>query len=655
MLGRFGSEYSHFLTDSQCPISLAYAGTGNALSSIANRTSYFFDLNGPSQAIETACCSSLYAIDQAVKDLKYGVCEAAIAGGANFICHANAFYMYQSMDYLAKDWRCKAFADGGDGWSKGELFAAVFLKKYNQALQDKDHIYGVIKSSGTNHGGKSYFYVQPNSPKHIELITEVYKKANVDPRQVVHVEAHGTGTEMGDALEFNVISKALKQLAKEQGITLPTNYCGLGSIKSNIGHTEAGSGIAGLIKSVLLLYDKTIPPTLHIEKVNKNIRLKKSPLFLVTKQHPLSEIKNQEKIKPRYASVHSFNFSGSTAHTLIEEYIAQNEEDTPLNISRYPICLSAKSPNALYSYCEEFVRFLELNSNLMHQPDRIVYTTNISKTFFDYRLAVTVSSLDDLIKKLKIVLKHFNTEKMNQLDGIQYAHIEKKSARKINYPVLEDQTIDQLVEAWITQDKFDWSVVFNAYSIQKVSLPSYPFEHNISYFPRIDSPTTNAETITDYKDSKIAFDLRAPNASEKKKVAIVAPRVSTDSNSIKDDVQNIIATILSVSPSEIDLNNSVSEYSFNSLSIAALSNSVNEMFSIDTKPPDFFECSTINEIIDFIGEMTQVGTNEKKPLNSATVEAGLNDPLSPEALYNKFLNYEISASELLNEMQEDAP
>ncbi|NKB24234.1 MAG: SDR family NAD(P)-dependent oxidoreductase [Kiritimatiellae bacterium] len=650
-VGAVGSEYSYFLTDAKSAVSLAYVGTGNALSSIANRTSYFFDLNGPSQAIETACCSSLYAIDQAVKDLQYGVCEAAIAGGVNFICHANAFYMYQSMDYLAKDWRCKAFADGGDGWSKGELFAAIFLKKYDQAVKDKDHIYGVIKSSGTNHGGKSYFYVQPNSPKHVELITEVYKRAEVDPRQVVHVEAHGTGTEMGDALEFNVIAKALKQLAKEQGITLPTNYCGLGSIKSNIGHTEAGSGIAGLIKSVMLLYDKTIPPTLHIEKVNKNIRLEKSPLFLVNKQHPFPILENQEKNQVRYASVHSFNFSGSTAHALLEEHIPRDEEDTPLKISHYPICLSAKSPKSLYAYCEVFIHFLESNSKLANQLERIVYTTNSSKSFLEYRLSIKISSFDDLIERLKAILKDFDTDSIHGIADVKYGRTKKRSSSKIQYPPLEDQTIDSLVELWITQEEFDWSVVLKPFSIQKISLPLYSFEHDISYFPQVNASVIKKEISADEEGPTVEVDLQNSQSAEEEKVEKNDPKIPVDSSSIKDEMQNMIAAILSVSPTEIDVNNSVSEYSFNSMTIAALSDSVNERFSVDTKPPDFFEFSTINEIIHCIEEMTQEKDRQANDFGRSAIQADPQQQSFSEALYGKFLNNEINASELLNELE----
>ena len=679
-VGAIVNEYATFLKDSQSPISLFHAGTGNSLAGIANRTSYFFNLRGPSQAIDTACCSSLYAIDRAVKDIQHGECEAAIAGGVNFICSASGFHMYSAMDYLAKDWRCKTFADGGDGWSKGELFAAIFIKKYDHAMRDKDHIYGIIKSTGTNHGGKGYFYTQPNSNAHVELIKQVYRKAGVDPRTVAHVEAHGSGTEMGDALEFNSFSRALKELAKEKGVTLSEHHCGVGSIKSNIGHTEAAAGIAGFIKTTMLLSDKIIPPSLHIETINKNIRLKKSPLFLARNQHTLPEPESQNGAA-RYASVHSFNFSGATAHAVLAEHIPKDDHDDSLKISSYPICLSAKSSKALYSYCKELSDFLKSAPTLIHQFERIVYTINLSKSFLNHRLALKVTSFADLLTKLKDISNGFAENGFLTSEGIVYNSIDRKSSKNIQYPFLQDQTVDHLVELWTTNSKFDWSIVLKSYGIQKISLPTYPFENDTSYFPKVtkalmpkksvfgQGKNTKENSIKSLIPSKedTSFGIQELSVPEEPITETFDSTLSL--NIIEDQVRRILGKILSMPHVEIDLGSAVSEYSFDSLKIVSFSETINKRFFISTTPLDFFEFNTLNEVVTFIQasitdnrlspgmdtggkEKNETENNSTDPSSSDRVQASSQEH-SLEHVYNRFLNDEISASDLLDELQED--
>jgi rhizoxin synthesis polyketide synthase RhiC len=575
-VGAIVNDYAGYLQDIGYPVSMFHEGTGSSLAGIANRLSYFLNLTGPSQAIDTACCSSLYAVDRAVTDLSSGRCETAVAGGVSFACTPGGYQMYAAMNYLAKDWRCKAFAEGGDGWSKAEIFAAVFLKRYDDAIRDKDPIYAVIRATGVNHGGKGYFYTQPNSARHVDLIREVYRKGRVDPRSIIHMEAHGSGTEMGDALEFNSLSRALREFAQENQVSLSPNQCGLGSIKSNFGHAEAGSGIAGLIKTVLMLHHQVIPPTLHIKNLNKHIRLQQSPLYVAQQAKPFLDTQARRLRMPRCGGVHSFNFSGAAAHVLVAEHLAEPEPGS-LGLTRFPLCLSAKTPQTLATYCRDIAQFVKVGPQDEQWLERLIYTINRSKSYFAYRLGFIVNSVDELVAKLGTV----SSTDINDV-SMRKATV---SQRRLPYPALVDETVDVLMERWLTEADFDWTVVMAPFRLTGLHLPSYPFEHSRSYFPEAGAPT--------------AFETTGQPVSESHQTGaqLSAP---TQTGSIEERLITILSQILTVAPETIDLDRGVGDYGFDSLRIASLSEALNTSFGLQTTPPDLFEFATPRQMVEFI-------------------------------------------------------
>ncbi len=589
--GAIVNDYGAYLADSGYPVSMLHEGTGASLAGIANRVSYFLNLTGPSQAVDTACCSSLYAIDRAVNDILGGQCEAALAGGVSFVCTPSGYQMYSAMNLMSKDWRCKAFAGGGDGWSKAEIFAAVFLKPVEDAVRDNDPVYAVIKATGTNHGGKGYFYTQPNGARHVELIRDVYLRAGVSPRSIVHVEAHGSGTEMGDALEFNSISKALTEVARETGESLPPGSCGVGSIKSNIGHAEAGAGVAGFIKTVMLLHEGRIPPTIHLGTVNKHINLKNSPLYLVRAERPVSEGNAGASRPPSCAGVHSFNFSGATAHALVAEHFTA-ADGASLGLTRYPVCLSAKSPEALTAYGLEIASFLKSQAPSKGLLDRVVRTINLSKSQFECRRGILAGSIPELIAKLESPPPAGGPNDL-------YSWVQKGAAKKTEYPVLSDENAGLLMERWLREPGFDWAKVLRDFPGQRLHLPTYPFEHQRSYFPRAGA-------------ARAVPAARTPNPAPP-----VVPRKSAPSKrSIEDRLTNILADLLSIPPASVDLDLAVNEFGFDSLKIIKLSEALNASFGLATTPPDLFEFSTPREMAGFITD-----SNPAEPRPAAATPA----------------------------------
>ena len=219
-----------------------------------NRLSFLLDLHEPSQVIDTDCSSSLVALHRAVLSIQHEDCEMAIAGGANLLISPDMHIMYSKVGMICEDGRCKTFSGRANGYVRADGVGAVLLKRLKRAEQDGDTILAVIRGSAENHGGMSTSLTAPNPKAQASLIVEAHRKAGSDPRSIGYIECHGTGTALGDPIEINGLKMAFAQLHQDAGLAPPEQaYCGLGSVKSNIGHAETAAGIAGVIKTLLPL------------------------------------------------------------------------------------------------------------------------------------------------------------------------------------------------------------------------------------------------------------------------------------------------------------------------------------------------------------------------------------------------------------------
>ncbi|WP_345027157.1 beta-ketoacyl synthase N-terminal-like domain-containing protein, partial [Flavivirga jejuensis] len=286
--------------------------------SIANRVSYLLNLKGPSIPIDTMCSSSLTAIHESCQHLLRGECEMAIAGGVNLYLHPSSYVALSSKHMLSIDGKCKSFGKGGNGFVPGEGVGSVLLKPLSKAIEDNDKIYGVIKGTSINHGGKTNGYTVPNPKSQGDLIYRVMDKASVNARSISYIEAHGTGTDLGDPIEVRGLNSAFRKDTQDK------QFCFLGSAKSNIGHLEAAAGIAGLTKVLLQMENKKIVPSLHSSELNGNINFKESPFMvpqkLINWERPLVRTDGELKELLRTAGISSFGAGGSNAHVIIEEY-----------------------------------------------------------------------------------------------------------------------------------------------------------------------------------------------------------------------------------------------------------------------------------------------------------------------------------------------
>ncbi len=326
-IGTGSSGYDSLLEKAHQPIE-GYSSTGTVPSVGPNRMSYFLDIHGPSEPIETACSSSLVAIHRAVTAMQVGDCEEALVGGVNTIVSPEMHISFNKAGMLAEDGRCKTFSKYANGYVRGEGVGILFLKKLKAAESAGDHIYGIIRGSAENHGGRATSLTAPNPKAQADLLIAAYKQAGVDPRAVSYIEAHGTGTELGDPVEVNGLKAAFAELYRLTGDSLVKSaHCGLGSVKSNIGHLELASGVAGVIKVLLQMKHKTLVKSLHAEEQNPYIDLNGTPFYIVRENkawYPLKDI--QGKLLPRMAGVSSFGFGGVNSHVVIEEYISKEDK-----------------------------------------------------------------------------------------------------------------------------------------------------------------------------------------------------------------------------------------------------------------------------------------------------------------------------------------
>ncbi|MEB3341934.1 SDR family NAD(P)-dependent oxidoreductase [Okeania sp.] len=377
-----------------------HSGTGTWTCMIPNRISSFFNLHGPSIPIDTACSSSLVAVHYALKSLKESECEMALVGGISVLFTSTTYIQMSQLGMLSPTGQCRTFSSDADGYVRGEGAGVVLLKPLTKAMEDGDRIYGVIKGSAINHGGKARTITSPNVYSQAQVIRSAYTNANVSPNTVSYMESHGTGTPLGDPIEVNALKRAYRQLYQQYGVEKTDNsYCGIGAVKSNIGHLEGAAGIAGLIKVLLAMKYKKLPKIVNFKELNPRISLKGTPFYLIEETQEWERLKNEsgEDI-PRRAGLSSFGIGGVNAHIVLEES-PEVERVGNIEGSVNILSLSAKTETALADLVNSYENYLEAENN--DELADICYTANIGRNDFSHRLAFITSGKPDLLEKIK--------------------------------------------------------------------------------------------------------------------------------------------------------------------------------------------------------------------------------------------------------------
>ncbi|MGW2157707.1 SDR family NAD(P)-dependent oxidoreductase [Nonomuraea sp. NPDC001699] len=458
-----------------------YAGAHSAYWSIANRVSYFFDLRGPSLAVDSACSSSLTALQLACESLRRGECAQAIAGGVNLILHPAHFVALCSLNMLAADGACKVFDEAADGFVPGEGVGAVLLKPLADAEADGDRIYGVIKGAFANAGGKTAGYTVPNPSAQADLVSEAVRRAGLDPRTISYVEAHGTGTALGDPIEIASLTRAFTSHA-------PRNEAGsgdgdgvdrlVGSVKANIGHLEGAAGIAGLTKVLLQFQHGKVAPCANLETPNSKIDFSASPFRppdrLTDWRRPVLD----GETFPRRAGVSSFGAGGANVHVVLEEYVpTAGTPSEPADAAEQVILLSARTRDQLRAMAG---RVADVAASGRAGLAELAYTTQVGRAELPERLAVRAATLDELAARLRSFADD------GEADGVLVGTAETGA----DQPPPEDGA-EGLGAGWVAGARVNWGSKWPAPHPRRVTLPPYPFDHRPYWLPSTPTPTSD--------------------------------------------------------------------------------------------------------------------------------------------------------------------
>ncbi|MBE9571659.1 MAG: SDR family NAD(P)-dependent oxidoreductase [Proteobacteria bacterium] len=362
---------------------------GNDKDYIASRVSYKLGLTGPSVMIQSACSSSLVAVHLACEDLLNGTCDLILAGGVAVTIPQKMGYLYQEGMIFSPDGRCRAFDADANGMSGGNGVGVVALKRLDDALNDADHIYAIIRGTATNNDASEKIgYTAPSVSGQSAVMSEALRVAEVEPETISYIECHGTGTSLGDPIEIEALRRIFRNQTKQKKL------CAVGSVKTNIGHLDTAAGVASLIKTALALEHGELVPSLNFKKANPHIDFENSPFYVNTE---LSQWKRNEV--PRRAGVSSFGIGGTNAHVVLEEApdgaSVNIEFERPLQLLR----LSAKSENALKKLAERYVIFLKNRPDFSLED--ICFTANAGRSHFPYRACFVAKSVAQLENKLE--------------------------------------------------------------------------------------------------------------------------------------------------------------------------------------------------------------------------------------------------------------
>ncbi|MEN9726118.1 MAG: polyketide synthase, partial [Pseudomonadota bacterium] len=371
-VGIASTDYAYRLVEDLAAIDSPGA-TGNAASIAANRLSWFFDLRGPSMALDTACSSSLVAFHQACRAIQTGEIPLAIAGGVSLLLHPFVFVSFSKAGMLSPRGRCRVFDASADGYVRAEGGGLVILKDLEQALADGNRILAVVAGSGVNTDGHTQGLTVPSVTAQSALMTSVYAGGDLGPESLDYLEAHGTGTAVGDPIETRAISEALGR-HRSRSRPLP-----IGSVKSNMGHLEAASGMGGLIKALHCLKHRVVPPTIGVENLNPNIPAADWNLDIVRETRPLPA---EGKLT---VGVNSFGFGGANAHVVLQSF-EQPKMPRVLPSQRLPVVLSARDAGALRDNALRLAEFLEDNS--VPTWADVAHTLNFRRDWLPERLLV---------------------------------------------------------------------------------------------------------------------------------------------------------------------------------------------------------------------------------------------------------------------------
>lgn len=413
----------------------AYSATGTAHDMIAGRLAYWLDLHGPAIAVDTACSSSLAAVHLACRSLRAGDCSLALAGGVNLLLEPGFSVAAAQLQLLSPDGHCRTFDSRASGMGRGEGCGVVVLKRLSAAQRDGDRVLAVIRGSAMNQDGRTNGLTAPSGLAQQQVLRKALEDASVQPTEIGYIEAHGTGTALGDPIEVEALAAVL-------GSSQRSSPCRLGAIKANLGHLEGAAGIAGLIKTVMVLRRRWLPPVANLAMLNPHLAFEGTGLEIPQRGQAWQEDAR------RLAGVSSFGWSGTNVHVVLEE--APAESAAAAGLGPWPVLVSAQTPKALRLLATEYARRLEAAAPA--ELAAISFTSALRRTHHPYRIGVSGMNPEPMAAALRRRADALNSPK--PLDGVPS---------------------DSLLARWESGAEVDWRTLFPRGGTV-VDLPRYPFQ-----------------------------------------------------------------------------------------------------------------------------------------------------------------------------------
>jgi 3-oxoacyl-(acyl-carrier-protein) synthase/acyl carrier protein len=559
-------------------------------SAIANRVSYCFGLQGPSMAIDTMCSSAVVAIHTACNDLLRGDCLMAIAGGVNLSTHPAKYVTLSEGQLIGSRPESRSFA-AGDGYLPSEAVGAVLLKPLSLAIAEKDNILAVIKGSTVNHNGRSNGYSVPNPNTQAQLIEHVLAKCGVDARTISYVEAAAAGSALGDPMELAALNKAFEKSTTDR------QFCAIGSVKSNLGHAEAASGMTQFMKVVLQMQNHQLAPSIHLGPLNPNLKFDDTPFFLQQTNRewtrPVVSVDGQEREYPRRAILNSFGAGGTNACLLVEEYLPparKSHEDSNSGNRPQVIILSAKNPDRLAAMVRQMLEHIKKHPEI--SLANLAYTLQLGREAMNSRLAMVVNSHEELVKGLDAYLSDFEGRggveafiPLFAADTTDQSVLKKlttgKAGEMLVQALFAENNLEKLALFWTQGGKISWASLHEGREVCLIPLPTYPFEKirlpapvNHTNGSRKESVTPIDPNLNGNSETSGIVQPAAPVVCALHKAQTVAPRTE-----LERTVLEIWEEVLGVSG--IGVEDNFLEYGGNSIQAAEILAKVQKIFSVE--------------------------------------------------------------------------
>jgi phthiocerol/phenolphthiocerol synthesis type-I polyketide synthase E len=435
---------------------------------LATRVSYKLNLKGPAISIQCACSTSLVAVHLACQSLLLGECDIVLAGGVSLRIPQIEGYLHEEGSILSPDGHCRAFDAAAQGTMIGSGAAIVVLKRLADAVRDRDCIHAVIRSSAINNDGAAKIgYAAPSVEGQATVIAEAQALAGVNADEITYVETHGTGTTLGDPIEIAALTQAFRRTTQKKG------FCAIGSLKTNVGHLDAAAGAASLIKVVLALENRTLPPTLNFRRPNPEIDLANTPFYV---QETLSEWHPTNG--PRLAGVSSFGIGGTNAHVIVEEAPLVPHVDS--SDSWEVLTLSAKTRTALDKATDRLAEFLASHSGL--DLADVAFTLQQGRKAFANRRITAARNMDEAIKLLR------SKEPKRMFTGFQ----EHADSRVVfMFPGQSAQYVNMGLQVYANEKTFQENVDFCSEFLK----PHLGFDLLRALYPPIDEAADASERL----------------------------------------------------------------------------------------------------------------------------------------------------------------